>query len=208
MNDNNSPDGAQGGKTIEFTWKNLFSAGLLLAAEFEVLALIGDAPAAIKAATVACDVAALAVLQFEPVLRHKWKNLYGVALGALAAVYVAFIAFATVHTYDRSQVRDALDDYYVASGELYDAVQPFLLSSDAPPKETIAKWRADIGAWRDGTAHYIDIHLGPAERDRFLDAWSRPAVASSGWPDVDAGIAYLSKLRANLNVIRDGVGGK
>ena len=205
MTDTNSSEKPGADNKIEFTWKNMFSAGLLLAAEYEVLTLIDDAPAFIKGATVVCDVAALAVMQFEATLRQN-KNLYGILLGSVAVFYLAFIAYAMVHTYQRSEVHDALDHYYVASGELYDEVQPFLLSTDAPPKETIIKWRTDITAWRDDTAHYIDLHLGAADRDRFLDAWTRPAVASSGWPEVDTGIAYLSKLRANLNVIRDSVG--
>jgi hypothetical protein len=202
MNDNESTDKTG---TIRFTWKNLCSAGLLLAAEYEVLALIEDAPAIIKGATVVCDIAALAVMQFETGLRQRANNLYAVLLSGVFAFYLAFIAYAMVHTYHQSEMHDALDNYYIASGELYDEVQPFLLSSDAPPKETIVKWRADIGKWRDDTAQYIDLNLGAADRDRFLDAWTRPAVASSGWPEVDAGIAYLSKLRANLNVIRDSV---
>jgi hypothetical protein len=201
MNDNESSS-----KTIEFTWKNLCSAGLLLAAEYEVLSLIEDAPALLKGATVACDIVAIAIMQFETSLRERAKNLYGILLGGVAVFYLAFLTYALQHMMHQSEVHDALDHYYVASGELYDEVQPFLLSSDAPPKENIVKWRADIGTWRDETAHYIDVNLGAADRDRFLDAWTRPTIDSSGWPEVDAGISYLSKLRANLNTIRDGVG--
>src|SRR5437879_3283062 len=131
--------------TIDFTWKNMFSAGLLLAAEYEVLTLIEDAPAFIKGATVVCDIAALAAMQFEGALRQQGKNLYAILLGGVSAFYLAFIAYAMVHTYHQSEMHEVLDNYYVASGELYDEVQPFLLSSDAPPKETIVKWRADIG---------------------------------------------------------------
>jgi hypothetical protein len=188
------------------TWKTAVRLALGFAGEYALLALIEDAPAALKVATVLCAAGALAAMESQDWLNKRRHNLFAQIIGTIATIYLMAIAYGIVHYLEKLSVRHGLEARYIESSEL---VGRELTVTDPqygiPDQAAVDRLEADAKAWERETAAWIESHIGPAARERFLDAGSKTAWMWGKGPSYD--IRYsnilntISGKRKNLTVL-------
>jgi hypothetical protein len=162
--------------TVTFNWKAVFRLGLIWAAEYTMLALIEDSPELLKAATLICAVAGLAILQFEEKIREYNPRVFLGLIGIVAAIYLGFITYAVKRVVDREAVHDQLVNIYVSAGTLMDRTLPIMAGSNGGSYDDGAETHLALDAdrWRRATAEWLSTNLEPAARERFLEVDNLP----------------------------------
>ncbi len=153
------------------TWRSVTRIGLGFAAEYALLALIEDAPAALKIATVICAVAGLFVLETENWFHRQHKRLFISSIAALVAIYLCFIAYAAAHALGKQHRQAQLREIYVAGNLLKDRelnIEPGGTGGSYEAKD-VTQLEADVVSWRNETAIWLAKNYGPAARVRFLE---------------------------------------
>src|SRR5690348_4920667 len=112
-----TPCRTAGGTTVltldsPITWRSLARIGLGFAGEYALLALIEDAPAALKIGTVLCAVAALFVLETEGRLRKTSSYLFLGSIVIVASIYLGFIGYALDHIHQEAVIDRRLSALY------------------------------------------------------------------------------------------------
>jgi hypothetical protein len=77
-----------------FTWRTVVRAGLAIALEYVVLALIEDAPLYLKITTGVLAALGLLALQLEPTLRRYNQYLVHCVLAVLAIAYAGVVVYS------------------------------------------------------------------------------------------------------------------
>jgi hypothetical protein len=165
--------------TFKFEWRTIARIGLVWAAEYALLALIEDSPAAVKLATLVCALLALLTLQFEDRVRSLKRTLFRDVMFALGVIYSAFIVYAVVHVYDRESARRTAKELYVSSSEMMNRQLP--VAADVPnggsyDAKAVTQVADDAATWRKNTAEWLGKNLGEAARERFLDVSGFPSL--------------------------------
>jgi hypothetical protein len=151
------------------TWRSLVRIGLAFAAEYAMLALIEDAPVALKVATVFCATATLAALEADSWVRRQGKYVFPLVMGCLGIVYLGFVVYALAETYQQRHVKSQLKMLYSESTPL--TTLPINSVSD------IHQFKTAYLEWEQKSSAWILAHIGPTSRDLFL---SRPEPTSFG----------------------------
>lgn len=154
------------------TWRTVARLGLGFAAEYALLALIEDAPVAVKIATVLCATGALAALESEDWLNRKRERLFTVVISLLGAIYFCFLAYAGGHALNRLAVRQGLERIYVQSGKWFPQSFPVDPGNGLFDPAAVTQFANEVSNWEQSSAIWIGEHLGETARDRFLDASS------------------------------------
>jgi Mn2+/Fe2+ NRAMP family transporter len=100
------------------TWRSAAIVGLGFAGEYALLALIEDAPEALKVATMVCAVVVIVILLTEKWFHQKHRYLFVISILLVAAIYVGFVIYAAVHAITRQERQAHLREIYV-SGNLF-----------------------------------------------------------------------------------------
>jgi hypothetical protein len=186
------------------TWKSLVRIGLVWAAEYAMLALIEDAPAVVKIATIFCALGALATLEFEGWLSRKRQGLFAASIVTLTETYLGFLAYAGVHVIHRWEARAGLERIYIASGELLNRPFPTTVAQVGTDDyaHTEHTFFVDVSKWEKNSADWIGRNLGETARDRFLDPSGHVSPHWSGEAqEFNRAMDILYRNRKNLSVI-------
>jgi hypothetical protein len=187
------------------TWASIARIGLFFGAEYGVLALIEDAPFAVKIATVVCSLAALAALEARDWLNRTRTHLFPASMIVLGAVYLGFVGYAAVHAAEQLATRRGLERIYVESGHFYERQLPLKPNSNACAEEGVQKFDDDVASWEKDSASWIAEHMGEAARDRFLDQSDALDInygaCGGGYRPFNQVMNRLRRDRKNLSVI-------
>jgi hypothetical protein len=167
--------------------------------KYALLALIEDAPVALKVATVVCGAGTLFVLETEQWFRQQQKHAFAITTGILVVIYLGFVAYAINHARQEIAIDQNLDQIYGASNPLQD--RPFAGGMSATEQK---EWENQIVIWRDTTAVYLQDNLGSFAHDRFIN--TRGSISlnyGSASQEVNLQINLLTWLRKNLETIID-----
>jgi hypothetical protein len=159
------------------TIRSLIRIGLAFAAEYALLALIEDAPAALKIATVICAIGALLALETEAQLKTWWRYSPGVIISALALIYAGFVGYGIQQHFHGEGIKAGLKDKYFASAELAH-VYIVVDANGAPDKGALEQRTEGAVKWEVDTEQWIEANIGKAARERFLDSG---ATTNFGW---------------------------
>ena len=150
------------------TWRSLARIGLGFAGEYALLALIEDAPAALKIATVVCAVAGLFVLESESWLRRRDKHGFGSAVVIVTAIYMSFVWYAVNHVLTLRAEEAKIRAFYAEGSALLRRDVP--AETDSPlafdPLQ-IHKLQQDSEAWETKVSEWLEKNVGPSARIRF-----------------------------------------
>jgi hypothetical protein len=183
------------------TWRTIFRVGLIWGAEYALLSLIEDAPTAVKVATIVCALSALAALEAETWLNTRHRYAFASAVTVVGLVYLAFVMYGINRVADKVAVREGLKQIYTSSRSLADRDIPRNLTKGTLDEKAVDLFHQDFQAWEKGSANWIEKHLGPAARDKFLDRGSMPALSmwAGTWNSIyDSDRDYLAADRRNL----------
>jgi hypothetical protein len=139
------------------------------AGEYALLALIEDAPAALKVATVLCAIGALVALESETFLNQKGKQLFVKTIAALSAIYLCCVAYAISQAMYQAKTRSGLEDRYVAAAALATRSIPPNSAKNHMDGAAIASFASDVNDWETECANWILERLNAAARERFMD---------------------------------------
>ena len=184
------------------TWGTVARVALVWAAEYGMLALIEDAPAVVKVATVICAVGALAALEARDWLRQRQRHLFSYSIGLITVLYAGFLGYATIHAFNKWSTRRGLEAIYVTSGK----ISPRTMQLDGTTKlftsKSVAQFSRDVEEWENKSSNWITGHLGEAAYDRFLDASGFTSFSwDHGTPEYNAAMNRLGRDRKNLSII-------
>lgn len=152
------------------TWRSVARIGLGFAGEYALLALIEDAPAALKIATVICAVAGLFILETESWFHRQHKRLFISTIGIVVFVYLAFVAYAADHALRKQQRQEALRNFYVI-GSAFKGRELAIEGQNGGTykKEDVSKLENDVLNWRNQTSDWLEVNYDAAARVRFLE---------------------------------------
>jgi hypothetical protein len=152
------------------TWRSVARIGLGFAAEYALLALIEDASAVLKVATVVCATGALAVLELEDWLRSRRPGLFIACIASLAIIYVGFIGYAIAHVIERNQTLAGLQKIYVSSSALVNReIAGVTDLSGTTDQEGLTQYKKDFDEWEKTTRDWVRERVGEPAAERFLD---------------------------------------
>jgi hypothetical protein len=172
------------------TWRSLARIGLGFAGEYALLALIEEAPAALKIATVICAVAGLFILETESRLRKR-RAFVG-AIVAVCVIYFGFIGYAVNHVYQETAIEKRLHQLSVQG--ITFQTNPF--PNRTPSMEELQQWADSIDVWKNTTATYLQDNLGDYERERFLNIRGMPMFSYGG---ASTEVNQLLNISVNLH---------
>ena len=144
------------------TWRSLTRIGLGFAGEYSLLALIEDAPAALKVGTVMCAVAALFVLETEGWLQKKHRYLFTGMISVVTSIYLGFIGYALNHIRQEANVNKHLEELYRDGLTLQQ--QPFAAKMT---DQDARNWQANVARWASDTEIYLDRNIGIFAKAKF-----------------------------------------
>lgn len=151
------------------TWRSLVWIALAFAGEYALLALIEDAPAILKIATMLCAVAALLVLQTESWFHRQHKYLFAAAITAVSAIYLGFVGYAVSHGLERQAAQAELRKIYASVEPLIVRTIPTLTDGGVVDPKAVDQFQLDAIAWESKTAKWLEQNFSIAARERFLD---------------------------------------
>jgi hypothetical protein len=184
------------------TWATVARIGLLWGAEYGMLALIEDAPASVKIATIICALGALATLESREWLRQKRQGLFLSVLCGLGIIYLGFLGYAVFHSMERIWARDGLEKIYVASGKLIERDLPIAASSTLFEELAVRDFSNDVSNWEKTSSAWIARHLGETGRDRFTDPSGFPSFTwDHATPEFNTAMNRLTRDRKNLSIM-------
>jgi hypothetical protein len=193
-------------RPIQFTWRSTIRVGLGVAAEYGMLALIEDAPEAVKVATVLCALAGLGTLEFEARIRKYSRKLFIGLITLVAAIYVCFLIYAVAHTMRENAIKAHIDELYNESIPITSEANQFIATSGYS-NEAIKTWEGHIQAWRNETETYLNDNIGPIYAYRFANTLGQPSFSYGiANQEVNNQLNFILAMQRNLIAIRSELG--
>jgi hypothetical protein len=185
------------------TWRSVIRLGLGFAAEYAMLALIEDAPVALKVATVVCATGALVTLKLEKWLKTISDLLFYSIIGILSTTYIGFIIFAVTTKELQSDTKRLAEQCYFDSDEL---TARNISDDQAKKSKDIDKLSSDFRSWEGKRADMLLSRAGEAARERFIDKSDMQAFIYGNDLRYSAIRNALAADRRNLAVLLNGSG--
>jgi hypothetical protein len=176
------------------TWRSVALIGLGFAGEYALLALIEDAPEALKVATMMCAVAAIFILGTENRFHRQHRYLFIASILAVTAIYMGFVVYAIKHEITKGQHLSRLEDIYSDVEKLIGGAIPNLEKPEMSDT-AIDKLEFKSSAWERATAEWLDNNLGHGARARFFERSRMPTYC---W-DSKCSRRYASIMNRLLN---------
>ncbi len=152
------------------TWGTFTRFALVGAAEYAMLALIEDAPTAVRVATILCALAALGVLEGARWLRGIHRYLFDISIILILMIYLGFIGYAIHHASERKRIMAGLQDIYISSGKLVNREIFGITSlSNNFDKADVERYKVDFNRWENASRQWIKQNISEAAEERFLD---------------------------------------
>jgi hypothetical protein len=170
---------------------------------YALLALIEDAPAVLKIATVICAVAALFTLETEEWLRKRQNKLFALTISGIGLIYAVFIVFAIYGKMSEGVLQRQIREIFVEAGPIIETNIRSVSTSTVLNEEDVRSFIDKAQNWEEKTSNWLKHNLGEAARERFVDLSS---VAIVCWDPVCSQPFTKTKnrlvgLRKNLSVI-------
>jgi len=172
--------------TVKFDWKTIGLLGLGWAAEYAMLSLIEDSPEILKAATLICALAGIAILTSHDVLRHKRIKVFWLLAVLIGVIYLSFVGLALTGIANKWNVERGLKRIYGESTPL----TLMSVGSDNEQKD----FKLSFKEWERRSADWIAINVGLVAYGHFLSRHDH-------WGDCNDFSCFRERLeidRANL----------
>ena len=163
-----------------------------------MIAMLRDAPLSFLAATAIVPLLVVAVVELESKLSAVKSWLFVALIGALAAVYIRFVAYAINHASRGIAIGIKLETFRNEGLLLEQKTRTSMTAFE------YADWQKQLGQWQDKTADYLNENVGDAAKNRFLSTLGRGSLSYGSDQQFNSFLNALVGQGKNLQDIIDG----